>query len=112
MLRAALVLSPPLQEYARDASCHELDLAGLPWTQNSSYSLHARSMLLRLLREAHAHGWRLAVSADVSAKYVHQENGPDYPVDVHSWFFSYQVRCDQKLWRNVAKFGCNGTQKS
>ena len=25
-------------------------------------------------------------SADTSAKYVHQENGPDYPLDVHSWF--------------------------
>ena len=78
-------------ELHRDASCHELELSGVPWTQNSSYSLHARSMLLRLLREAHAHGWRLAASADVSAKFVHQENGPDYPVDVDAWFFSYQV---------------------
>ena len=60
------------QEYSRDASCHELDLNGVPWTQNSSYSLHGRSMMLRLLREAHINGWRLAASADVSAKYVHQ----------------------------------------
>ncbi len=146
-----MLFSP--QEYSRDASCHELDLNGVPWTQNSSYSLHGRSMMLRLLREAHINGWRLAASADVSAKYVHQveirqsrmnfafstnytvfthyawqdlyfthrqnvfvgflkgvtlhacgkikrfhrirqlfqENGPDYPADVHSWFFSYQV---------------------
>ncbi len=28
--------------------------------------------MLRLLREAHLNGWRLAASADVSAKYVHQ----------------------------------------
>ena len=91
------------EEYARDASCHEIDLCGVPWTQNSSYSLHARSMLLRLLREAHTHGWRLAASADVSAKYVHQENGPDYPADVHSWFFSYQVKKASILCANYSR---------
>ena len=51
---------------------------------------HARSMLLLALKEAARYGWQLAASADVSAKYVHQENGPDYPADVHSWFFCYQ----------------------
>ena len=47
-------------------------------------------MLLLALKEAARYGWQLAASADVSAKYVHQENGPDYPADVHSWFFCYQ----------------------
>ena len=28
-------------------------------------------------------------SADVSSKYVREENGPDYPLDVHSLFFVY-----------------------
>ena len=51
---------------------------------------HARSMLLLALKEAARYGWQLSASADVSAKYVHQENGPDYPADVHSWFFCYQ----------------------
>ncbi len=74
-----------------DPSCIDLTLGGTPWTQNSSFGLHARSMLLRLLAEtARLGGWRLASSADVSAKYMHQENGPDYPVDVHSWFFEFQ----------------------
>lgn len=28
-------------------------------------------------------------SADVSAKYVHQDKGPDYPIDVDSIFFTF-----------------------
>ena len=28
-------------------------------------------------------------SADVSSKYIHQDKGPDYPLDVHSWYFMY-----------------------
>ena len=32
-------------EGSRDGSCYEIDLSGMPWTQNSSYNLHARSML-------------------------------------------------------------------
>lgn len=75
-------------ERERDAgSVLQLDLRGPPWTQNSSYNLHARSMLIMVLKEAANLGWRLVASADVSAKYVHQENGPDYPIDVHSLFF-------------------------
>lgn len=42
-------------------------------------------MLLVLLREAFHYGWHLEASADVTAKMIHTENGPDYPVDVHSW---------------------------
>ena len=30
--------------------------------------------------------WLVVVSADVSAKYMRQEEGPDYPLDVHSWW--------------------------
>merc|ERR1712018_415258 len=29
------------------------------------------------------------MGVDASAKYVHQDNGPDYPIDVHAWFFKY-----------------------
>ena len=44
-------------------------------------------MLLHLLKKANALKWKLAVSLDVSAKFVHRDNAPDYPLDVHSWFF-------------------------
>ena len=43
-------------------------------------------MLLHLLKKANELGWQLVCSLDVSAKYVHRDNGPDYPLDVHSWF--------------------------
>ena len=42
-----------------------------------------------MLKKANSLGWRLVASADVSAKYVRQDNGPDYPIDVHSWYFVY-----------------------
>ena len=77
-------------ERERDAgSVLQMDLRGCPWTQNSSFNLHARSMLIMILKEAANLGWRLIASADVSAKFVHQENGPDYPIDVHSLFFCH-----------------------
>ena len=51
----------------------------------------ARVMLTNLLKKANELGaelgWHLSTSLDVSAKFIHQENGPDYPIDVHSWFF-------------------------
>ena len=43
-------------------------------------------MILHLLKKANELGWQLVCSLDVSAKYIEQENGPDYPLDVHSWF--------------------------
>jgi len=76
-------------EVQRDNACYEIDLNGPPWTQNASYNLHARSALLCTLKQANSLGWKLVASADVSAKYVRQDNGPDYPVDVHSWYFVY-----------------------
>ena len=43
-------------------------------------------MALHLLHAINTVGYAIIASADTSAKYVHQQNGPDYPMDVHSWF--------------------------
>ena len=51
--------------------------------------IHGRAILLGLLCQFYSFGWRLVCSADVSAKYVHRDKGPDYPLDVHSWWFMY-----------------------
>ena len=48
-------------------------------------------MLIHLLKKANEMGWQLSTSLDVSSKYVSQENGPSYPLDVHSWFFSKNI---------------------
>ncbi len=45
-------------------------------------------MLLHMLKKANEYGWQLVASLDVSAKYVHRDKGPDYPIDVHSWYFT------------------------
>ncbi len=58
----------------------------MPW--NSRW-LHGHRALLHLLDEAARHGWFLKASADVSAQYRSDDDGPDYPLDVHSWFFCY-----------------------
>ena len=51
--------------------------------------LHARNMICHLFSALASHGWKAVISADVSAKYVHQDKGPDYPIDVDSIFFLY-----------------------
>jgi len=39
--------------------------------------------------------WRLVMAADVSAKYIHQDKGEDYPLDVDSIFFTYDPMATQ-----------------
>ena len=52
---------------------------------------HGKALLLGLLGAFTDLGWRLVASADVSAKYIHQDKGPDYPLDVHSWYFMFDM---------------------
>ncbi len=66
----------------------------MPWNSSHNNGLHGRSMLLHILKKANEQGWHLKASLDVSAKYVHQENGPNYPIDVHSWYFTNASNSD------------------
>jgi hypothetical protein len=77
----------------REFACDDdISLKGTPWSSNSLFNLHARSMLTLILKEAEKHGWYLAASADVSTQYNNDEDSlSDYPLDVDSWFF-----CDQR----------------
>ena len=50
---------------------------------------HSRNMICHLFSALASRGWKAVISADVSAKYVHQDKGPDYPIDVDSIFFLY-----------------------
>ena len=71
-------------------SVYQLKLFGRPWSGGESNdTIHARSFLCNIIEEFIERGWRLFLSADVSAKYIHQETGPDYPVDVHRMWFVY-----------------------
>ena len=77
-------------DQVKDASAiHELVLQGPPWSQNSSYNLHARSMLMMMIKDLATYGWKLVSCADTTAKYVHHDNGVDYPTDVHALYFCF-----------------------
>lgn len=62
---------------------NEWKLKGCPWDwghwQNKALAIH-------LLHSIGKSGYTVIASADTSAKYIHQQNGPDYPLDVHSWY--------------------------
>ena len=49
------------------------------------------ALALYLLHALSTAGYTVIASADTSAKFIRQQNGPDYPCDVHSW---YLIRTD------------------
>lgn len=70
---------------------HEFKLASNPWSSvGGNQNLVARKMMCLLLKALMELGWKVICSADVSAKYcVSSSNkAPEYPLDVHSWFFA------------------------
>ena len=77
-----------MQTYGRSV---EFKLFRNPWNcgTDGHDGIHGRNMLLHLISALGSRSWVPVLSADVSAKYVHQENGPDYPIDVDSIFFTY-----------------------
>lgn len=68
----------------------EFKLLGHPWADNRD-GIHGRHLICQLIHALAGHNWKPVTSADVSAKYVHQENGPDYPIDVDSIFFTHDT---------------------
>jgi len=68
----------------------EINLQQHPWLAggiSKGYApYHARAMLGRMMRVAEQYGWFLSVSADVSAKYVSNDNN-SYSIDVHTLYF-------------------------
>ena len=53
--------------------------------------IHGRNMICHLINALGSRSWVPVISADVSAKYVHREEGSDYPIDVDSIFFTYAL---------------------
>ncbi|XP_031552279.1 uncharacterized protein LOC116289481 [Actinia tenebrosa] len=80
------------QPMGTSCSTHEFKLNGNPWCGGvySTQAIHIRSMLCYIIQAFKAHGWKFLVSADVSAKFQQADQGPCYPVDVHSWWFVYE----------------------
>ena len=79
---------PGLKELeSTDTGSLKATLAGSPWSHphgsGLGWALHARSLVMHLLATAIRLGYRLVVSADVSAKY-HSDDNTSYPLDVHT----------------------------
>jgi len=69
------------QQYGRST---EWKLGGGIWDFSNYYG---KALAMHMLSTMNRFHYALYVSADVSSKFVHRKNAPDYPIDVHSWFF-------------------------
>ncbi|XP_078343312.1 uncharacterized protein LOC144629028 [Oculina patagonica] len=69
----------------------EFKLIGNPWSCgiDGHDGIHGRNLICHLFAALASRHWRPVISADVSAKYIHQDKGEDYPLDVDSIFFTY-----------------------
>ena len=67
----------------------ELKLPGNPWSYEvgGHDCAHGRVLIKHLIKMCANMGWFVILSADISAKCVHQDDGPDYLADVHSLWF-------------------------
>ena len=69
----------------------QLNLKGSPWSGRfSEDSCHIRSFLCNIIEAFASLGWRVLIAGDVSARYLHKDRGPDYPLDVHSFWFIHE----------------------
>jgi hypothetical protein len=76
----------------------QIKLKGWPWSGgicNDVY--HIRSFLCNIIEAFSAQGWRVLMAGDVSAKFVSQDKGPDYPIDVHSFWFIHEPTSAQQF---------------
>ena len=82
-----------VQRVQRYGNSLEFKLLGNPWSCgiDGQDGLHGRSLICHLFHALASHNWKPVTSADVSAKYVRQDNGVHYPIDVDSIFFTYDL---------------------
>jgi hypothetical protein len=74
---------------------HNLKLIGKPWSGGESNSpIHARSFLCSIIEEFAKVGWELMLCVDVTSRMVAESDGPDYPLDVYSFWFAYTAMAE------------------
>ena len=86
-------------------SVPQIKLRGWPWDgglEDDAY--HIRSFLCNVMEAFAKQRWRVFMACDVSAKYVHQDKGADYP-PVHSFWFMYEPTTAQRP--NAPSYGFN-----
>ena len=86
---------------------YELKLNENPWKFGviGHDGAHARTLLMFLLRAFAQLGWRILLSADVSARYDTDDDDNEYPYDVHSWWFINDLANPQQNQQTQFGFG-------
>ncbi|KAL9977326.1 hypothetical protein ACROYT_G014716 [Oculina patagonica] len=76
----------------------EFKLMGNPWSygHHGHDGIHGRNLICHLISSLASRCWKPVISIDVSAKYIHQDKGEDYPLDVDSIFFTYDPTAVQE----------------
>ena len=89
MIQTQYVLG--VQRVQRYGNSLEFKLLCNPWSCgiNGHDGIHGRNLIMHLINALASRSWVPVISADVSAKYIHQDKGEDYPLDVDSIFFTY-----------------------
>ena len=76
------------KESIDESGTYRFKLRGEPFAgERVMHSLSIRSTFCFVLFDLARQGWEVMVSADVSTQHV-STSGPNYPADVHSWFFA------------------------
>ncbi|XP_078368412.1 uncharacterized protein LOC144652262 [Oculina patagonica] len=76
----------------------EFKLMGNPWScgHHGHDGIHGRNLICHLISALASRCWKPVISIDVSAKYIHQDKGGGYPLDVDSIFFTYDPTAVQE----------------
>lgn len=82
---------PGVQRVRLYGTSLEFKFKGYPWSCgiDGHDGIHGRNLICHLIAALASRHWRVVMAADVSAKFIHQDKGEDYPLDVDSIFFTY-----------------------
>jgi len=90
------------EQTSKTSNCHEVKLNGDPWSSNTRTGLHAKSMMLMILKYAQEFGCDFVASADIASLQsnpVAREVCATIPAvstssctsSVHAWFYSFST---------------------
>ncbi|XP_032232946.2 uncharacterized protein LOC5508265 [Nematostella vectensis] len=86
------------RRYRTPAAFLEFKLNGKPWSGKTTDSFSASNMMCYIMQELQRQGWKLALSADIAAKYMYpgedddDDDDDNYAIDVQSLWFVNQSR--------------------
>lgn len=89
------------EQTSKMSNCHEVSLNGDPWSSNSRTGLHAKSMMLMILKYAQEFGCEFVTSADIASLQSNQvarevcaaipASASTCTSSVQTWFYSFST---------------------